>query len=355
MDEVKPARTCFDAAALYLDKKHKKDYTVWQTEVLKKTYANDAAAPFWRMWEEEICMVELRHIDTEQRNPRTLNIDQLSTLDMLTLINSEDHRVAEAVKEVLPQVAQAVDAIYEKMAAGGRLIYVGAGTSGRLGVLDAVECPPTFGVPYELVVGLIAGGPGAFVKAAEGAEDKYDEGRQDLINIQFSKNDALVGIAASGRTPYVIGAMDYARELGAPVMAVVCCRNSEMSRHADITMDPMPGPEVLTGSSRLKSGTAQKLILNMLSTATMIKLGKVYSNLMVDMKASNEKLYNRAVRIVSTAAEVDAETAEAALKQCDFHCKTAITMLLLGISPDEARKALETAQGHISKAIENHS
>ena len=299
-------------------------------------------------------MVELRNIDTEQRNVRTLNIDQLPTLEMLTLINEEDHRVAEAVKEVLPQVAKAVDTIYEKMAAGGRLIYVGAGTSGRLGVLDAVECPPTFGVPYELVVGLMAGGPSAFVKAAEGAEDRYDQGRQDLMDIQFSAADALVGIAASGRTPYVLGAMDYAHEVGAPVMALTCCRNSEMSRHADITMDPVPGPEVLTGSSRLKSGTAQKLILNMLSTATMIKLGKAYSNLMVDMKASNEKLYNRAVRIVSTAAEVDAETAEAALKQCDFHCKTAITMLLLGVTAQEARAALENAHGHISQAIAAH-
>lgn len=299
-------------------------------------------------------MVELRHIDTEQRNPRTMNIDQLPTLDMLTLINEEDHRVAEAVKEVLPEVAKAVDVIYEKLLNGGRLIYVGAGTSGRLGVLDAVECPPTFGVSYDVVVGLMAGGPPAFVKAAEGAEDNRAQGRQDLMDIQFSARDALVGIAASGRTPYVLGAMDYARELGAPVMALVCCHNSEMSRHADITMDPVPGPEVVTGSSRLKSGTAQKLVLNMLSTATMIKLGKVYSNLMVDMKASNEKLYNRAVRIVSTAAEVDSETAEAALKQCGYRCKTAITMLLLGVEPAQAEAALEAARGHISKAIENH-
>lgn len=299
-------------------------------------------------------MVELRNIDTEQRNPRTMNIDQLSTLDMLTLINEEDHRVADAVKEVLPEVAKAVDVIYEKMLDGGRLIYIGAGTSGRLGVLDAVECPPTFGVSYDLVVGLMAGGPPAFVKAAEGAEDKYDEGKADLVNIGFGKGDVLVGIAASGRTPYVLGAMDYARELGAPVLAVTCCRNSEMSRHADITMAPVPGPEVVTGSSRLKSGTAQKLVLNMLSTATMIKLGKVYSNLMVDMKASNEKLYHRAVRIVTMATGVDHETAENALRQCDFHCKTAIVSILLGVEPAEAKKALEKARGHISQAIENH-
>ncbi len=298
-------------------------------------------------------MVELRRIDTEQRNPRTTHIDQLSTLDMLTLINEEDHRVAEAVKEVLPDIAKAVDVIYEKLLNGGRLIYIGAGTSGRLGVLDAVECPPTFGVPYELVVGLMAGGPAAFVKAAEGAEDDREQGRKDLEEIHFCANDALVGIAASGRTPYVLGAMDYARELGAPVMALTCCHNSELSRHADITMAPVPGPEVVTGSSRLKSGTAQKLVLNMLSTATMIKLGKVYGNLMVDVKASNEKLYHRAVSIVCTAAGVEADEAKAALEQCGFRCKTAIVMLLLGVTAAEAEAALEGARGHISKALEN--
>lgn len=296
-------------------------------------------------------MVELRSIDTEQRNARTMQIDTLPTLDMLTLINEEDHRVAEAVKEVLPEIAKSVDIIYEKLSAGGRLIYVGAGTSGRLGLLDAVECPPTFGVSTEMVMGLIAGGDNAFVKAVEGAEDNYDMGRTDLESIAFSANDALVGIAASGRTPYVLGAMDYARSLGAPVMALTCCRNSELSRHADVTMAPIPGPEVVTGSSRLKSGTAQKLVLNMLSTATMIKLGKVYGNLMVDVKCSNEKLYQRAVNIVCTATGVDSETAKKALEESSYRCKTAIVMILLGLSCEEANAALEKTQGHISAAI----
>ena len=196
-------------------------------------------------------MVELRKLDTEQRNQRTMQIDTLPTLEMLTLINEEDHRVAEAVKAVLPEIAKAVDVIYPQLDNGGRLIYVGAGTSGRLGLLDAVECPPTFGVSTELVKGLIAGGDQAFVKAVEGAEDNYDMGRTDLEAIGFTAGDALVGIAASGRTPYVLGAMDYARSLGAPVMALTCCNNSELSRHADITMAPVPGPEVVTGSSRL--------------------------------------------------------------------------------------------------------
>lgn len=219
--------------------------------------------------------VELRKIDTEQRNPRTMHIDTLSTLEMVKLINDEDHRVAEAVAQVLPEIARAVDIIYEQLRRGGRLFYCGAGTSGRLGVLDAVECPPTYGVSPELVVGLIAGGDSAFVRAKEGAEDNRELGRQDLMDRNFSARDVLVGIAASGRTPYVLGAMDYAHEVGAPVLALTCCHDSELSRHADVTMAPIPGPEVVTGSSRMKSGTAQKMVLNMLSTVTMIKLGKV--------------------------------------------------------------------------------
>ena len=296
-------------------------------------------------------MVELRKLDTEQRNQRTMQIDTLPTLEMLTLINEEDHRVAEAVKEVLPEIAKAVDTIYQQLDNGGRLIYAGAGTSGRLGLLDAVECPPTFGVSTELVKGLIAGGDNAFVKAVEGAEDNYDMGRADLEKIGFTAGDALVGIAASGRTPYVLGAMDYARSLGAPVMALTCCRDSELSRHADITMAPVPGPEVVTGSSRLKSGTAQKLVLNMLSTATMIKLGKVCGNLMVDVKATNEKLVHRAISIVCTATGVDADTARATLEKCDFRCKTAIVMILLDLDAEAANAALDAAKGHISAAL----
>ena len=296
-------------------------------------------------------MVELKKLSTEQRNPLTMHIDTLPTLEMVSLINSEDHKCAEAVKAVLPQVAQSIDIIYEKIRAGGRLFYAGAGTSGRLGVLDAAECPPTYGVDPGLVVGLIAGGAPAFLKAVEGAEDSPALGRQDLIDRNFTAGDALVGIAASGRTPYVIGAMDYAREIGAPVMALVCSRDSEMSRHADVTMAPIPGPEVVTGSSRMKSGTCQKLVLNLISTCVMIKLGKVYGNLMVDVKASNEKLVHRAVSIVTTVTRADEATAKATLEQCGFSCKVAIVMLLLNLDADAARAALDRADGRIAQAV----
>ena len=293
----------------------------------------------------------LDRLDTEQRNPRSARIDTLSTLDMVALINEEDHLCAEAVRKALPEIARSVDLIYDRLRQGGRLFYCGAGTSGRLGVLDASECPPTYGVEPDLVVGLIAGGPDALVHAAEGVEDRPEAGRQDLIAHGFSAKDALVGIAASGRTPYVIGAMDYARSLGAPVMAIVCCRDSLMSRHADITMAAVPGPEVVTGSSRMKSGTCQKMILNILSTCAMIKSGKVYGNLMVDVKASNEKLVQRALRIVREATGEDEETVRAALDQCGLSCKTAIVMLLAHLTPDEARAALARADGRVAQAL----
>ena len=295
--------------------------------------------------------VDLKKLDTERRNPRTANIDTLSSLEMAKLINAEDHHCAEAVETVLPQIAQSIDIIYEKIRSGGRLFYVGAGTSGRLGVLDAAECPPTYGVDPGLVVGLIAGGPPAFLKAVEGAEDSAELGKQDLIDRQFTDKDALVGIAASGRTPYVIGAMDYARSVGAPVIALVCTHNSEMSRHADVTIDPVPGPEVVTGSSRMKSGTCQKLVLNMLSTCVMIKSGKVYGNLMVDVQATNQKLVRRAISIVCEATGETEEKAKAALDQCGFSCKTAIVMLLLGLDASAAKAALDKADGRIAQAV----
>ena len=295
--------------------------------------------------------VDLKKLDTERRNPRTANIDTLSSLEMAKLINAEDHHCAEAVEAVLPQIAQSIDIIYEKIRSGGRLFYAGAGTSGRLGVLDAAECPPTYGVDPGLVVGLIAGGPSAFLKAIEGAEDSAELGKQDLIDRQFSDKDALVGIAASGRTPYVIGAMDYARSVGAPVIALVCTHNSEMSRHADVTIDPVPGPEVVTGSSRMKSGTCQKLVLNMLSTCVMIKSGKVYGNLMVDVQATNQKLVRRAISIVCEATGETEEKAKAALDQCGFSCKTAIVMLLLGLDASAAKAALDKADGRIAQAV----
>lgn len=293
-------------------------------------------------------MPNLSHLQTEQRNPASMHIDRMGTLDMLHVINQEDHHVAEAVEKELPNIAKAVDLIYAQLKNGGRLIYCGAGTSGRLGVLDASECPPTYGVDPGMVIGLIAGGEKAVTSAAEGAEDRADWGADDLKQIDFCAKDILVGIAASGRTPYAIGAMDHARSLDAPVIAVVCCQDSEMSRHADVTIAPVTGPEVVTGSSRMKAGSAQKMVLNMLSTATMIKLGKVYGNLMVDLKPTNEKLVQRAIRIVSSATGADEQQARSALEASGMHCKTAIVMLLMNLTADEARKALDAADDRIA-------
>lgn len=297
-------------------------------------------------------MVELQKIATEQRNPNTMNIDTLSTLDMVKLINQEDHRVADAVGEVTDKIAQAVDVIAEKLAAGGRLIYCGAGTSGRLGILDAVECPPTYSTDPETVQALMAGGYGAIFKAVEGAEDSKELGVQDMQNIHFSQKDVLVGIAASGRTPYVRGCMEYAKQLGAPTIAVTCCPGSELDQFADIGIAPAPGPEVVTGSTRMKSGTAQKMVLNMLSTGAMIKLGKVYGNLMVDVKPSNEKLIRRCVTIVCSAAECTEAEATKALEDCDYRPKVAIVMVLRGVNADTACAMLQKAEGRIAKVLE---
>lgn len=297
-------------------------------------------------------MVELQKIATEQRNPNTMNIDTLSTLDMVKLINREDHRVADAVGEVTDKIAQAVDVIAEKLAAGGRLIYCGAGTSGRLGILDAVECPPTYSTDPETVQALMAGGYGAIFKAVEGAEDSKELGVQDMQNIHFSQKDVLVGIAASGRTPYVRGCMEYAKQLGAPTVSVTCCPGSELDQFADIGIAPAPGPEVVTGSTRMKSGTAQKMVLNMLSTGAMIKLGKVYGNLMVDVKPSNEKLIRRCVTIVCSAAECTEAEATKALEECDYRPKVAIVMVLRGVNADTACAMLQKAEGRIAKVLE---
>ena len=297
-------------------------------------------------------MVELQKIATEQRNPNTMNIDTLSTLDMVKLINQEDHRVADAVGEVTDKIAQAVDVIAEKLAAGGRLIYCGAGTSGRLGILDAVECPPTYSTDPETVQALMAGGYGAIFKAVEGAEDSKELGVQDMQNIHFCQKDVLVGIAASGRTPYVRGCMEYAKQLGAPTIAVTCCPGSELDQFADIGIAPAPGPEVVTGSTRMKSGTAQKMVLNMLSTGAMIKLGKVYGNLMVDVKPSNEKLIRRCVTIVCSAAECTEAEATKALEECDYRPKVAIVMVLRGVNADTACAMLQKAEGRVAKVLE---
>lgn len=299
-------------------------------------------------------MIQLNRIDTERVNPRTAQIDREDTLGILRLINREDQFVALAVEKELGHIALAVDAVYDKLLHGGRLVYCGAGTSGRLGVLDAVECPPTYGVSADMVVGLIAGGEKAFVRAVEGAEDNDAQGRADLQDIGFSSADVLVGIAASGRTPYVLGAMKYAREISAPVIGLTCSKGSQMTQYAYVMIEPVTGPEVITGSTRMKCGTAQKMVLNMLSTAVMVKLGKVYGNLMVDVKATNEKLIERAVSIVCAATGADSETARRTLAQCEFSAKAAIVMLLCGIGVMEARKALDLADGHIAKAVRQY-
>lgn len=297
-------------------------------------------------------MVELQKIATEQRNPNTMNIDALPTLDMVKLINQEDHRVAEAVGLVTDKIAQAVDVIAQHLSSGGRLIYCGAGTSGRLGILDAVECPPTYSTEPEMVQALMAGGYGAIFKAVEGAEDSRELGVEDMKRIHFCREDVLVGIAASGRTPYVLGCMAYAKELGAPTISVTCCPGSELDQFADIGIAPSPGPEVVTGSTRMKSGTAQKMVLNMLSTGAMIKLGKVYGNLMVDVKPSNEKLVRRCVTIVCSAAECSEAEATEALEKCGYRPKVAIVMILRGVDAEVARKLLDDAQGRIARVLE---
>lgn len=297
-------------------------------------------------------MLELQKIATEQRNPNTMNIDTLSTLDMVKLINQEDHRVADAVGLVSDKIAQAVDIIADRLSRGGRLIYCGAGTSGRLGILDAVECPPTYSTEPEMVQALMAGGYGAIFKAVEGAEDSRELGVQDMQGIRFCKEDVLVGIAASGRTPYVLGCMEYAKQLGAATISVTCCPGSELDCFADIGIAPAPGPEVVTGSTRMKSGTAQKMVLNTLSTGAMIKLGKVYGNLMVDVKPSNEKLVSRCVTIVCSAAECSEEEAAAALERCDYRPKVAIVMILRGVDADTACRMLEDAGGRVAKVLE---
>ena len=297
-------------------------------------------------------MVELQKIATEQRNPNTTHIDTLPTLEMVRLINQEDQKVALAVAQVAPEIARAIDVITRQLSQGGRLFYAGCGTSGRLGILDAVECPPTYSTDPELVQAIIAGGYPAIFRAVEGAEDDFDLGRRDLQERGFAPQDVLVGLAASGRTPYVLGAMGYARELGAAVIAVTCCPGSEVDQMADIGIAPTPGPEVITGSTRMKSGTAQKMVLNMLSTGTMIKLGKVYGNLMVDVKPSNEKLIRRCVTIVREAVGCEEDQAVSALEACGYRPKVAIVMLLKKIDAEQARELLEQAQGRIARVVE---
>ncbi len=288
---------------------------------------------------------------TEASNPASHNLDQLSPRQILELMNAEDSTVAGAVRLILPEITRAVEAIVECLQSGGRLIYMGAGTSGRLGVLDAAECPPTFNTSPELVVGRIAGGTLALVSAVEAAEDDQELGRQDAINLKLSPSDALVGLSASGRTPYVIGALTYAQKIGALAIGLTCNRPSAIEQIAQITLAPVTGPEVLSGSTRLKAGTAQKMVLNMLSTATMVRLGKTYGNLMVDMHPTNAKLRRRAARIVAESTGVDDPSALTMLIACNNEPRTAIVALLGGFSPAEARDRLAATGGLVRKAL----
>lgn len=290
-------------------------------------------------------------LQTEARNPRTVAIDTISTLEACKLMNAEDQHVAVAVERVLPSIAQGVDAIAAAFRAGGRLIYVGAGTSGRLGVLDAAECPPTFGAPPEMVVGLIAGGRAALTDAVEGSEDTPSLGAYDLDAAGVAAYDVVVGITASGRTPYVVGALDRAREIGATTIGISNCDPSALEQHCDIPILVATGPEVITGSTRLKSGTAQKMVLNMLSTLAMVRIGKTYGNLMIDVEPTSAKLRDRARRILVTVTGCTPEEAASALQKSGYHVKVATVMVLAGVDPKAATERLERADGFVAKAI----
>ena len=280
-----------------------------------------------------------------------MNLDIMSSFEIVKAMNDEDRNVPSAIEKALDRIASAVDEIVKTFKNGGRLFYIGAGTSGRLGVLDASECPPTFRVNHDMVIGIIAGGDSALRNPIEGAEDSFELCQKDLENYQFSENDILCGIAASGRTPYVIGGLRYARSIGAKTIAVACNIDSEIGREADIAIEVTPGPEVLTGSTRLKAGTCQKLILNMLTTASMVRMGKAYQNLMVDVVQSNEKLVSRARKIVMEATGCDMNTAVSTLEKAGGSCKLAIVMILTDSSEEEAAKLLEKAQGHVRDTL----
>lgn len=295
--------------------------------------------------------MNLDNLLTERRNPYTLDIDKVSSLEMCMLINEEDKKTAVAVRNVLPQIAIAIDKIADRLANGGRLFYIGAGTSGRLGILDAVECPPTYSTDPQMVQGIIAGGYPAIFKAQEGAEDSLTLAQKDLQDKNLTKKDCVVGIAASGRTPYVVGGLEYANKIGALTVAISCSKNTLISAKAQIAIEALTGPEAITGSTRMKAGTAQKMILNMISTCTMIKLGKVYNNLMVDVKSSNKKLEERARRIVMEATDCTYEQAQEALVKSDGRAKPAILMVLLDCTYKQAQNLLEENKGFIAKAL----
>jgi N-acetylmuramic acid 6-phosphate etherase len=300
---------------------------------------------------DTLSTTSLAALSTEQRNPASAMIDAVSTLEMVDIMNAEDARVAAAVALERESIAAAIDAITARIRQGGRLIYIGAGTSGRLGVLDASEAPPTYSTDPSLIVGLIAGGDDALRHSIENVEDLAAEGENALRGIDLTGNDAVVGIAASGRTPYVLGAIAYARETGALTIGLSNSANSRLAAAADIAITPLPGPEIVTGSTRMKAGTAQKLVLNMLSTGVMIKLGKTFGNLMVDVQSSNAKLQVRALRIVREATGLDDADAQALLDASHGEIKTAIVASLAGIEPDTARDALQRHDGVVRRAL----
>lgn len=302
---------------------------------------------------KEVNKINNQQLLTENRNVSTMNIDSVSTMEMLQMINDEDKKVALAVEKEIANIASAVDIIVEKLQSGGRLIYIGAGTSGRIGILDASECPPTYGTDPELVQALIAGGEEAIVKSIEGAEDDSELGVKDLKSINFNKDDVLLGIAASGRTPYVLGAVEYAKSIGAVSVGLSNNPDSLLNKVAEISICPVTGPEAVTGSTRMKAGTSQKLVLNMISTGVMIKYGKVYENLMVDLKASNDKLIQRCKNIVMEATEVPYEEAEAVLEETKYNCKLAIFMIISKLNKEDAKEILDKNKGYIKKALES--
>ena len=298
-------------------------------------------------------MLDLTALTTERRNPHTMNLDEMSPLEIAQTMNQEDEQAVLAVRKVLPEIATAITWATESLKAGGRIIYIGAGTSGRLGVLDAVECPPTFGVSPDTVVGIIAGGERAFTIAQEGVGDSPILCEEDLKKKNLSSKDIVIGLAASGRTPYVIYGLQYARSIGCKTVAIACNLHSQVGKAADLAIEPVPGPEVLTGSTRLKAGTVQKLILNMISTGSMVGIGKVYQNLMVDVQQTNEKLKVRAQNIVMDITDCTRETAAESLEAADGHVKTAIVMILNGCTSEEAAEQLQKAGGHIRQAIQS--
>jgi N-acetylmuramic acid 6-phosphate etherase len=289
---------------------------------------------------------------TEARNSASEQIDSLSALEIVRLMNAEDARVAEAVGRQAAPIAHGIEAIADRLRCGGRLVYLGAGTSGRLGVLDAAECPPTFSTPPELVVGLIAGGDDAIRRAVEGAEDHPEFAVNDLKQIALASKDIVVGIATSGRTPYVFGGLKYAREVGAYAIGLSCNDGSALADVADLMITPIVGPEIIAGSTRLKAGTATKMVLNMLSTGAMVRLGKTYGNLMIDLKATNEKLITRSRRIVAALTGLNEEQAERQLAVCEGELKTAVVAYKRNLSPEGARGLLHQAGGHLRTALE---